>query len=78
MDFSVTQKGRPMHIAVPAPQRVMAYVKGMAGFAILTLCLAGAIAAVMKLHFGPEAQLAATLTGAIGGAILVRYTSAEK
>jgi hypothetical protein len=76
MDAVVAREGRTMHIASSVPQAApfMVLVKSIAGFAILILCLAGAGAAVLKLQFGPAAQLAATAIGAVGGAVLVWYT----
>jgi hypothetical protein len=60
---------------------LMVFVKGMAGCAVLVLCLAGAAAAVTQLPFSAPAQVLATVVGAVGGAILVwhtRLSAAEK
>jgi len=77
MDAIVGHEDRTMQIVTnPASQipSAMAFVKGIAGFAILVLCFAGAAAAVLRLPFIPEAQFGATIIGAIGGALLVWYT----
>ncbi len=90
MEAVVVQKGRAMDQGGPtmptvssAPQatQFMVLIKGIAGFAILALCLAGAGAALMKLQFGPAAQLIATAVGALGGATLVwqtRFSTAKE
>lgn len=78
---AVVPKGHPMHIARPALPAVpfMTVVKGVAGFAVLGLCLVGAGAALMKAPFGALAQALATLAGAgIGGAVAWHTRAAKK
>jgi len=83
MDVVARRESHPMPFTKSAHPTapLMVYVKGIAGFAVLAICLAGAGAAVMKLPFSPSAQLLATLVGAVGGAILVwhtRFSTAKK
>lgn len=76
MDAAVTPKDQTMRAAdsILRTSPALALAKGIAGFAILVLCFAGAIAGVLKIPFSPALQLAATVIGAVGGALLVRYT----
>jgi hypothetical protein len=76
MDVVARRESPPMAITKPARHAtpLMVFVKGIAGFAVLTLCLTGTGAAVMNMPLSPPAQLLATLIGGVGGAILVWHT----
>jgi hypothetical protein len=76
MNLVASRENSPMAITKLAQQATpfMVFVKGVAGFAVLALCLTGAGAAVMSLPFSAPAQALATLVGAVGGAILVWHT----
>jgi hypothetical protein len=75
MDAIVSRESDTTHIATAPSNRFMIFVKGIAGFAVIALCLVGTLAAFAKAEFGPTAQIVSMLVGAGVGGVVAWYST---
>ena len=70
MDAIVSRESDTTHIVTTPSDPFMIFVKGVAGFALIALCLVGTLAAFAKVEFSSAAQIISLLVGAgVGGVV---------
>ncbi|MGB9368829.1 MAG: hypothetical protein WCE79_22725 [Xanthobacteraceae bacterium] len=82
MDLTSARESATMKIGYPTVSvpPFMTLLKGVVGFAVISLFFAGACAGLAQLTFGPAAQLLVAIIGAaLGGAVAwYSYQPAEE
>jgi hypothetical protein len=70
MDAIVGRESDATHIVTAPSDAFMIFVKGIAGFALVALCLAGTLAAFANAEFSSTAQIVSMSVGAgVGGVV---------